>query len=474
MELNQPKKKPSLNVISGQEKGFVLIITLALIAILALVSTVAVYTTNTDIKISGNYKTSTQAFYFAEAGIHDGLGQLMSGIISDSGAKLDPDWNTASTYSSTGLNNSFTVKHQVIGGSVVTDDSGTPLFLINSTGTSSSSIKQIEAVVGLIYALPFTNALEGCDSVTISSNGFTDSYDSALGSYASQVIPASSRKDNQNNEWARDKGNIGSANAGADIIVDGNAQVHGNAKATRYVGVSGTGNPTTGLGTPANLTGYKGPPDTNSTNAVIYGVPTENNPLTPCDPLDIPTLFSTADDIIITNNNGEIINLPSPPNNPYDSGSKAFDLSSNNNFTLGISSQTKNYYFSSFNLSSNSHLDIYGEVTFYVSGNFNLSSNASITVMSGSSLTVYVTGTTNFNSNVIQNLGGGPLDFTIYSSAASSSSTDYKVDIDSNTDLFGTIYAPYAAIDLQFEFYLLGCNQREIYNRRLKRKISLR
>src|SRR3990170_4112424 len=250
----------------GHDKGLVLIATLALIAILALVSTVAVYTTNTDIKISGNYKTSTQAFYMAEAGIHDALGRLMNGSISDSGAKLDPNWNDTEVYSSTGLNNSFTVKHQVIGGSVVTDDSGTPLFLINSTGASSSSTKQIEAVIGIIYALPYTGALTGCDGVTISSNGFTDSYDSALGSYASQVIPASSRKDNKNNEWARDKGHIGVANAGADIIVDGNAQVHGNAKATQYVGISGTGNPTTGLGTPANLTGYKGSPDTNSSN----------------------------------------------------------------------------------------------------------------------------------------------------------------------------------------------------------------
>lgn len=433
----------------GHDKGLVLIAALALIAILAIVSTTAVITTTTDIKISSNYKTSVQAFYVAEAGIYDGIGRLMNETISDSGAKTNPDWNITATYSSAGFNNSFTVKHQVIGSSIVTDDGGTPLFLITSTGTSSTSIKQIEAVVRLVYALPFTKALEGCDGVTISSNGFTDSYDSAKGSYLSQVIPAGTRKDAQNNAWAGDKGNIGTSNAGADIIVD--AQVHGNAKATRYVGAAGTGIPTTGLGTPANLTGYRGVPDTTGVNAIIYGIPTENNPLTPCDPLDITDLFSTADDIVITNNNGEIINLPSPSNNPYNSVSKAFDLRSSDSFTLGISSQTKNYYFSSFNLSSNSHLDIYGEVTFYVSGvsgNFNLSSNASITVMSGSSLTVYVTGITTFNSNVIQNLGGGPLDFTIYSSAASSSSTDYKVDIDSNTDLFGTIYAPYAAMDL--------------------------
>lgn len=442
------QKTTLLNITVGKKEGIALIAALALMGILALVSTVAVYTTNTDIKISSNYKTGTQAFYMAEAGIHDALGQLMDGSISDSGAKLDPDWNDTAVYSSTGFNNSFTVKHQVIGGSVVTDEAGAPLFLINSTGTSSSSTKQIEAVIGIVYAFPFANALTGCDGVTITSNVFTDSYDSAKGSYISQVIPSGTRKDQQNNEWARDKGNVGTCNAGADVIIDGNAQIHGNAKATQYVGAPGTGIPSTGLGTPATLTGYRGVPDTNGVTAVIYGIPTENNAPSSCDPLDIPTLFSAADDIIITNNNGEIINHASPPNNPYDSGSKEFDLKTGYNFTLGISGQTKNYYFSSFHLDSNSHLDVYGEVILYVSGNFSLASGAGITVTSDSSLTVYVTGITDFNSNVIQNLGGEPLDFTIYSSAASSSSTDYKVDINSNTDLFGTIYAPYAAIDL--------------------------
>ena len=447
----------------GHDKGFVFIAALALIAILAVVSTAAVYTTTTDIKISGNYKTSVQAFYVAEAGIHDGISRLRNGTISDSGAKTNPNWNTTTTYSSTGFNNSFTVTHEVSGGSVVTDESGTPLFLITSTGTSSTSIKQIEAVVRLVYALPFTKALEGCDGVTISSNGLTDSYDSALGSYASQVIPASSRKDNQNNEWARDKGHVGSANAGADIIVDGNAQVHGNAKATRYVGVSGTGNPTTGLGTPANLTGYKGSPDTNSTNAVIYGVPTENNSPTPCDPLDTTTIFSAADDIMTSNNNSEIVNLPSPPNNPYNSSTNAFDLDSNKSFSLGSSGETKNYHFSSFELSPETTLTINGTVTFYVSGSFKAESNSSLTLSSGSKLTVYVTGTLDIFSNAIAN-PGLPTDLMIYSSAASSTNSDYKVRLSSNSTITGTIYAPNAAIDISSNSNSLGAIRGKYIN----------
>jgi len=441
MKLKQFQKKITLYVMHEQEKGLALIATLALTAILALVSTAAFYTTNTDIKISVNYKTSVQAFYLAEAGIHDGIGRLMNGSISDSGAKLDPNWNTASTYSSPDLNNSFTVKHHVIGGSVATDDSGVPIFLINSTGTSSASTKHIEAVVRLIYALPFTKALEGCDGLTVSSDVLTDSYDSAKGDYFTQVIDVTIRKDEKNFEWAGDKGNVSTANADADVIIDGNAQIHGNAKATRYVGVSGTGNPTTGLGTPAKLTGYKGSPDTNSSNAVIYGIPTENNPPTPCDPLDTPTLFSTVDDIITTNDNAELSN---PPYNP---SSKAFVLDSNDTSTVGIVGQPKNYYFIDFNLDSNAILYINGVVTFYLDGDFFLSSNAKIELLSGSSLKVYVTGTIDFNSNTITN-PNGPMDFAIYSSAASSNSTNYKVNLDSNTELVGTIYAPYAAVDL--------------------------
>lgn len=51
------------------EKGIILIIVLALMAILALAGTTTVITTTTDMKISSNYKTSTQAFYAAEAGV---------------------------------------------------------------------------------------------------------------------------------------------------------------------------------------------------------------------------------------------------------------------------------------------------------------------------------------------------------------------------------------------------------------------
>ena len=58
------------------EKGLVLIASLALISILALVATLSVTTTYTDIKISSNYKTSVQSSYAVEAGYEEARARL--------------------------------------------------------------------------------------------------------------------------------------------------------------------------------------------------------------------------------------------------------------------------------------------------------------------------------------------------------------------------------------------------------------
>ncbi|MFQ5965154.1 MAG: PilX N-terminal domain-containing pilus assembly protein [Candidatus Scalinduaceae bacterium] len=58
------------------EKGIVLVSTIALVAILALMGTISVNTTNTEMKISKNYKTSVQAFYAATGGAEYGLSNL--------------------------------------------------------------------------------------------------------------------------------------------------------------------------------------------------------------------------------------------------------------------------------------------------------------------------------------------------------------------------------------------------------------
>lgn len=76
--MNSKRQSDKLGIVTtwAAESGIVLIAVLVLIVILALVGTVAVITTNTDIKISDNYKTSVQALYAAQAGIEEARARL--------------------------------------------------------------------------------------------------------------------------------------------------------------------------------------------------------------------------------------------------------------------------------------------------------------------------------------------------------------------------------------------------------------
>jgi type II secretory pathway pseudopilin PulG len=62
--------------IHHNEKGMVLIGALAVLALIVLVAGMAVTSTYTEIKISSNYKSSKQAFYFAEAGVQHAKAEL--------------------------------------------------------------------------------------------------------------------------------------------------------------------------------------------------------------------------------------------------------------------------------------------------------------------------------------------------------------------------------------------------------------
>lgn len=70
----------------ADEKGIVLIAAIGLIAILSLIGAIGIITTTTEVKISGNYKTNTQAFYAAEGGAEYGIQKLREKLKS----KLNP------------------------------------------------------------------------------------------------------------------------------------------------------------------------------------------------------------------------------------------------------------------------------------------------------------------------------------------------------------------------------------------------
>ena len=87
MNSKRQSKTPNMKSIDGNEKGLALITALVLVALLAIVGTISVNTTYTDIMISGNYKDSVRAFYAAEGGAEYGFNRLRQQFIT----KLYPD-----------------------------------------------------------------------------------------------------------------------------------------------------------------------------------------------------------------------------------------------------------------------------------------------------------------------------------------------------------------------------------------------
>src|SRR5665647_2828444 len=64
------------HIVMKNEKGIVLVVVIMLLAVLVLLGSTAIMVTNTDMKISSNYRSGSQAFYIAEAGLEQARDQL--------------------------------------------------------------------------------------------------------------------------------------------------------------------------------------------------------------------------------------------------------------------------------------------------------------------------------------------------------------------------------------------------------------
>ncbi len=87
-----------IHSIYGNEKGAVLVVALAFMVVLGLLGTTAVLITTTDMKIGGNYKTSQQAFYEADAGVEEARarmrGDAETEIYIDDDDESNVDWKS--------------------------------------------------------------------------------------------------------------------------------------------------------------------------------------------------------------------------------------------------------------------------------------------------------------------------------------------------------------------------------------------
>jgi len=141
------------------ERGIVLILGLLLLLILTLIGISALSTSIYDIRISGNEKSSVQAFYVAEAGINELMARFRTGVtnpIPDSDP-LNPAWRlllakdsgkgaTTIGYVSTDPNSisslqdqldfGVEIKHKIDAKNQVVQYGGVPVYLIRSYGFS--------------------------------------------------------------------------------------------------------------------------------------------------------------------------------------------------------------------------------------------------------------------------------------------------------------------------------------------------
>lgn len=324
----------------------------------------------------------TKSLYLAEAGISTSMAEITA----------DHD------YDGDGLGN---VSGNFDGGtySASAVDEGNNIWTITSTGTHKGYDRGIEVVVGRQRRSQFKQAAFGGTSVTLQGNALCDSYDSALGSYASQ---ATNIDPVLGCPYAESNGSVGSNN---DITLSDNAAVHGNA-------------------TP-------GPGDSVSTsgNAEVYG-----------------STAPAAED-------RELEEYTYSPTIPSSGSCHIQDES--------VTWPAGTYHYDSFKLDGNTTLNLGqtdgDEIIIYVDGQFQTTGNAVINVHSGTKVTIHHGGGNLFHvgGNGIVNNSALPSNLIIYS-AMQAGGEDDVIKYHGNADLHGAIYAPEAPIIMEGNAELYG------------------
>ncbi len=375
------EEKRNGNVLN--ERGFAVVLATLLVLILSIVAVSGAVMSVGGRWRSINYLLAKQAFYAAEAGVQDGAARLIAGTVVDA-SPASTSWNNGTNYSSSpaDFTSSFTIQHWVAGGNVVTDSYGSPYYVITSTGYDSAAKKAqktIQATIGLTRSAPFAAGVVGCDGITVNGRSFVDSYNSSLGTYASQVVG--------NHAGSSDYAQTCVTNANISLV--GGAAIYGNALATGVVTTTG--------------------------GAAVYGTIKQNQPVTPCDPLGVAAFVAAN----------------KPSGTPT-----AISLSGHGTQTL---TAPGTFYYSGIDLKSQSNLTVSGtgNVTMFIDGNFSTGGQATFTIASGVKVTMYITGTISADGGGIYNQGPPP-NLIIYSSYSGSSG----VDVGGNYVFSAAVYAP--------------------------------
>jgi len=262
-----------------------------------------------------------------------------------------------------------------------------------STATDGHRQSRIEMLVRNDSSEITDFGIFGKKLVDLKSNSKIDSYDSSLGTYASQV----------NGAYAHSNGNVGSND---NIAVAANAKVYG------YAQYGPDGGDTISLAANVTITDGYGAAKTQISLPAIT----------------VPSYASLGALSVGTNQTKTI----GPGNLQYTT------LATNSNSTLNVKGPCNLVLTSSASIKANSSWNFdatNGPINVYAKGDFELKSNSTVTTTSKdpTKLTLYLSG--------------------VHASASSSSP---KIDFSSNSQFYGTVYAPDLALTISSNFELFG------------------
>jgi hypothetical protein len=301
--------------IGKKKRGFILITSAALVAILVVLILAYIARIMTESRFTTKFFNSIIAFDLAEAGVDYALWEMNynGGAFGGWSTSVDGTGNTTRT---TTVSSFKTSSGQTMGDfsiSVYTPAVGNPVT-ITSTGYAPNMANPDEGrttIVEFEKNYQFTKATIGNTSVSFSGQAKTDSYDSALGTYGSQT-----------------PGQQGSVASNGPITLSGSAYINGDAN-------PGPSNP------------FSGTPPVSGSYATLQA-PIQIDPIPPAN-------IAAAQ---VTNNNASIDADILPP------GATNLVLSSSTPLVLAPGT----YYFTSMSISGEGGLQITGPTTIYVDG----------------------------------------------------------------------------------------------------------
>lgn len=281
---------------------------------------------------------------------------------------------------------------------VETEALGGSLLSLVSTGVDGSAAARIQVVLDLSLGSLFSWGAFGDEGLSMSSNTHIDSYNSSDGSYADQAVNGSG-----SDTYANQNGNVGSNDS---VSLDQNATVNGNA----IPGPDGT----TTVSGGATVTGSTAPAPITSEMPMI----------------EVPRTVSAGDLLIATN---DTYSLP-PGDHAFD------DFGLGNGATLVVHGPAT-VVFESATMRAGSEILVDatdGPVQFYVLEDFLMNSNTTFGSLTKTPADVELN---LLSDNVIN--PDAPIDLD-------------TVDFESNSEFYGTIYAPNAQIVINSNFALYG------------------